>query len=229
MRKKAPLAFFVFDLLWLDGDDLRDLPIEKRRARLQKVLRGIDKKKSSIILSTATDGDYRAVLDLACKRGLEGIVAKQKGSTYDAGRRPTWLKVKCRLRQELAIVGYLPLMETQDAVGGLLLATYGNDGRFHYAGKVGTGFDSATRVRLAKLLDRDRSEKPTAVDAPKLHGLARWSLPKHVAEVEFTEWTEGGNIRHPSFQGLRRDKSPEECTREVPVDPGDEQDGKPVV
>lgn len=221
-RKKAPIAFFVFDLLWLDGEDLRGLPIEKRRARLAKLA----KKSPALVLSTATEGDYRAVLDLACKRGLEGIVAKEKKSTYVAGRRPTWLKVKCHLRQEFAVVGYLPLMETQDAVGGLLIATYGNDGRFHYAGKVGTGFDSATRVRLAKMLDRDRSETPTATGAPKLHGLARWSVPKLVAEVEFTEWTEGGNIRHPSFQGLRRDKTPEECTRDVPIE---EHDGKPVV
>jgi bifunctional non-homologous end joining protein LigD len=230
-RKRAPIAFFVFDLLWVDGEDLRDLSIEKRRARLSQLLPSTSK---TLVVSTATEGDYRAVLDLACKRGLEGIVAKEKKSKYVAGRRPSWLKVKCRARQEFAVVGYLPLMETQDAVGGLLIATYGADGKFHYAGKVGTGFDSATRVRLAKLLDRDRSERPTAVGAPKLHGLARWSLPKHVAEVEFTEWTEGGNIRHPSFQGLRRDKSPEECTREIASDAVDTtsttaDDGKPRV
>lgn len=217
MRRKVPIAFFAFDLLWLDGEDLRDRPIEERRKLLAKLMKRAA-KTSTLVLSTATEGDWRAVLDLACKRGLEGIVAKQKGSSYVAGRRPTWLKVKCRLRQEFAIVGYLPLLETQDAIGGLLIAVRGDDGRFHYAGKVGTGFDDETRARLAKLLDANRSAAPTAVGAPKLYGLARWSKPKLVAEVEFTEWTEGGHIRHPSFQGLRRDKTPDECVREKPAD-----------
>ena len=217
MRRKVPIAFFAFDLLWLDGEDLRGRPIEERRKLLAKVMKRAA-KTSTLVLSTATQGDWHAVLDLACTRGLEGIVAKQKGSTYEAGRRPTWLKVKCKLRQELAIVGYVPLLETQDVVGGLLLAVREKDGRFHYVGKVGTGLDDAMRARLARLLDADRSPTPTAVGAPKLHGLARWSTPKLVAEVELSEWTEGGHVRHPSFQGLRPDKRPEECVREVPAD-----------
>lgn len=223
MRRRVPIAFFAFDLLWLDGEDLRDRPIEERRKLLAKLMKHAS-HTSTLVLSTATEGDWRAVLDLACKRGLEGIVAKEKGSSYVAGRRPTWLKVKCKLRQEFAVVGYLPLLETQDAVGALLLAVREKDGRFHYVGKVGTGFDDETRVRLAELLDRDRSATPTAVGAPKLQGIARWSKPKLVAEVELSEWTEGGHIRHPSYQGLRRDKSPEQCVREVPAGPGEAEE-----
>ncbi len=219
MRRKVPIAFFAFDLLWLDGVDLRDRAIEERRKLLARLMKRASETRT-LVLSTAAEGDWRAVLDLACKRGLEGIVAKQKGSTYVAGRRPTWLKVKCKLRQELAIVGYLPLVETQDAVGALLLAVREKDGRFHYAGKVGTGFDDETRVRLAELLDADRTPMPTALGVPKLGAIARWSTPKLVAEVEFSEWTEGGHVRHPSYQGLRDDKRPEDCVRELPV-PGE--------
>jgi len=217
LRRRSAVAFFVFDLLWENGEDLRDAPIEVRRERLTALVKGID-RSGTIVLSTASDGDPRAILDLACRRGLEGIVAKQKGSTYAAGRRsPTWLKVKCRLRQELAIVGYLPLLETRAAVGGLLLAVK-EEGGFKYAGKVGTGFDERTRVSLAKLLDADRTAKPTARGVPRFDDIAHHVVPRHVAEVEFTEWTEGGHIRHPSFQGLRADKTPDECVREVPID-----------
>ncbi len=216
MRERAPLAYFVFDLLWLDGEDLRAMPIEERRELLARVVVDLD-RKGSVVRSTAAEGDPSSILALACSRGLEGIVAKRKGSAYAAGKRPTWLKLKCKLRQELAVVGYLPLLETRDAVGSLLVAVAEGD-FFRYAGKVGTGFDDQTRVELAKELSRDRADAPTAVGVPRAGGLARYVRPRLVAEVEMTEWTEGGHVRHASFQGLRRDKKPEECVREAPAD-----------
>ncbi len=215
LRRRASLVYFVFDLLWLDGKDLRGLPIEERRQLLERVVSGVD-RKGSIVLSSASEGDPRAILALACERGLEGIVAKRKGSRYEAGRKPTWLKVKCRLRQELAIIGYLPLLETRDAVGGLLLAVAEADGLV-FAGKCGTGFDDQTRASLAKRLERDRIARPAAKNVPAFDGIARFVKPRLVAEVELTEWTPAGNIRHPSFKGLREDKRPEDCVREVPV------------
>jgi bifunctional non-homologous end joining protein LigD len=223
-RRRSSLVFFVFDLLYLDGEDLRGLPIEERRARLEHVVAGVN-RKGSIVISSASEGDPRAILALACERGLEGIVAKRKGSTYTPGKRPTWLKVKCRLRQELAIIGYLPLMGTRDAVGGLLLGL-NDDGVLRYAGKVGTGFDEKTRAALARRLDADRVREPMAEGVPKLDGIARHVRPRLVAEVELAEWTEGGHIRHPSFQGLREDKTPEECVRERPevLPKGDRED-----
>jgi bifunctional non-homologous end joining protein LigD len=172
-------------------------------------------------MSAAVEGDPRRMLEIACRAGLEGIIAKQKGSRYNGTRDGTWLKIKCTLRQEFAIVGYVPLKKTLPAVGGLLLALRGDDGALHYVGKVGTGFDDKTRVSLAELLEQNRSPTPTALGAPRLGGWVRWSNPEHVAEVEFTEWTEGGDIRHPSFRGLRADKKPEECVRERPaISPG---------
>jgi ATP-dependent DNA ligase len=98
-------------------------------------------------------------------------------------------------------------------VGGLLLALKSPDGAFHFAGKVGTGFTSAMRAKLGKLLDADHINTPPVLDAPRLKG-ARWSRLKHVAEVEFIEWTSASELRHPSFQGLRKDKTPDECVRE---------------
>jgi bifunctional non-homologous end joining protein LigD len=209
----ARLAYFVFDLLWLDGEDLRRLPLEERRARLARVLAG-SPKDSCIGLSSAVPGEPREVLRIACSSGLEGIVAKEKGSPYAGGRVTTWLKIKCTLRQEFAIAGYVPLLGTRiGEVGGLILALKGSDGAFHFAGKVGTGFTSAMRAKLGKLLEADHVDEPPLVDAPRLKG-ARWARLKHVGEVEFIEWTSASELRHPSFQGLRKDKTPDECVRE---------------
>jgi bifunctional non-homologous end joining protein LigD len=211
---QAPrLAYFVFDLLWLDGQDLRRLPLEERRERLARVLARLP-KESCIALSSAVPGEPSDILRTACSRGLEGIVAKEKGSPYLGGRGPSWLKIKCTLRQEFAIAGYVPLLGTRlGEVGALLLALKGPDGAFHFAGKVGTGFTSAMRSSLGRLLEADRVDEPPVIDAPRLAG-ARWSRLRHVAEVEFIEWTSASELRHPSFQGLRKDKTPDECIRE---------------
>jgi bifunctional non-homologous end joining protein LigD len=213
---KTQLAYVVFDLLYLEGDDLRGLPIEERRAKLAKVV-APRLAAGRLSLSKAVAGmDEQTLLDLACRTGLEGIVAKKVGSTYEPGRSKTWLKIKCSHRQEFAIVGWVPFKETQPLVGALVLGLMEPDGVLHYAGKVGTGFDMKTREDLADLLAKDAADEPTAVDVPRLAGAVRFVRPRHVAEVAFTEWTEGGHVRHPSFQGLRRDKSPRECVRESP-------------
>ncbi len=209
------LAYFVFDLLWEGGDDLRPLPLEQRRDRLTRLTRRLP-DGGLITPSSALSGDPEALLRAACGSGLEGIIAKEKGSPYAGGRRPTWLKIKCTLGQEFAIVGYLPLLGTRRGeVGSLLVALKEGDGRFHYAGKVGTGFTNAERRRLGKLLETDHVDAPPVVGAPRLGGIARWARPRYVAQVEFTEWTEGGHARHPSFHGLRDDKTPDECVREL--------------
>ena len=212
-RKPPRLAYFVFDLLWLTGKDLRAMPLEDRRQDLARVL-GKLPKDSIVALSSAVSGEPRHVLKTACSSGFEGIVAKEKGSAYTGGRGMSWLKIKCTRRQEFALAGYIPLLGTRRGeVGGLLLALKGTDGAFHFAGKVGTGFTSAVRKSLGKLLEADHVDEPPLVDAPRLAG-ARWSRLKHVGEVAFTEWTGDGHARHPSFQGLRNDKTPDECVRE---------------
>jgi bifunctional non-homologous end joining protein LigD len=210
-RGNVPIVYIVFDALWLDGRDLRGEPLEVRREELERIVgRG---RKGPISVSTAVRGDPKEVLRAACARGFEGIVAKRRGSHYVGGRTKDWLKIKCSLRQEFAIVGYLPLVNTTNVVGSLLLAVF-EDGAFHFVGKVGTGFTDAKRRELARTLATDRIEAPpVAGAAPRIRD-ARWVKPRYAAEVAFTEWTPSGNIRHPAFQGIRIDKTAKECVRE---------------
>ena len=167
----------------------------------------------TVFATTAAEGDPKAILKLACKAGYEGIVAKEKGSRYTAGRARTWLKLKCTKRQEFAVVGYVPMVGGK-VVGALLLAVREGQ-RFVFAGRVGTGFTSAQRAEIARVLDRDRSAVPTAEDVPAaLLSKSLWSTPRLVAEVAYLERTKG-ELRHASFKGLRADKAPEDCTWEV--------------
>jgi bifunctional non-homologous end joining protein LigD len=219
-RQRTPrqLIFAVFDLLWLEGQDVRDRTLEGRRELVER-LAGTT-RDPSIIVSQQFDDDPAQILATACERGLEGIIAKQRGSKYVGARASTWLKIKCKRRQEFAIAGYLPLLGHKDAVGGLVLALHDEAG-FYFAGKVGTGFTEKARYELGLLLDRDRVERSKARSVPKFGGLVRHCEPKLVCEVQFAEWTGGGHVRHPSFRGLRADKKPEDCVREVPQSPGD--------
>jgi len=213
------LAYFVFDLLWDGAQDLRAAPLSERRARLEAVLAQA-RPPPSVVLSKAVVASPEGALELACKAGFEGIVAKQRAAPYLGGRTKTWLKIKCSLRQEFAVVGFLPYLKTQPLVGSLVLALHEPDGQFHFAGKVGTGFDHAARKSLYEALRRHESKTATAVGVPRYGGLVRFAVPRLVAEVSFSEWTAGGHARHPSFQGLRKDKKPEECVRESPAGPG---------
>jgi bifunctional non-homologous end joining protein LigD len=213
LQNRSPathLMYFVFDCLMLEGIDLRSSPIEERRSKVAAVVTG-----PLLVASSAVAADPKTVLALACKEGFEGIVAKAAGSPYVPGRSRSWLKIKCNLRQEFAIVGWLPLLKTQPAVGALLLGLREPDGSFSFAGRVGTGFTERGRRELYDLLRRDESPKATATGAPPFGGIAHFVKPRHVAEVQFTEWTDGSHVRHPSFQGLRKDKRPDECVREV--------------
>jgi bifunctional non-homologous end joining protein LigD len=210
----ATLSYPVFDLLWLDRRDLRGEPIEARRAALEAL---IDGAPTPLSLSKTVEGDDpAALLEVACARGLEGLIAKKRGSRYVAGRTRDWLKLKCTHRQEFALIGYLPLTGTTDRVGSLFLALRGDDGAFHYAGKVGTGFDAKARRDLAARLDAHRVPTAAAVGAPRTRA-ARWASPELVGEVAFTEWTPDAKVRHPSFLGLRADKRPVDCVREQAV------------
>ena len=220
--RPSRLVYIVFDVLERDGEDLRAHPFDQRRVVLTDVLGSLN-ARGPLVLSTAVSADPRAVLTAAREAGLEGIVCKQVASPYVGGRSRTWIKVKCYLRQEFAIVGWIPLLKTQPRVGSLVLGLMEPDGQFHFAGKVGTGFTDVAREKLHDLLLRDASPTPTAVGVPSFDGPVKFVAPRHVAEVRFLEWSADG-IRHPSYQGLRRDKRPEECVRERParLKPGDD-------
>lgn len=212
-QRTPPLSYVAFDVLWVGGRDVRSQTIEQRRGLLDELL---PSPESPIARSTAIEGDPAQLLDVACQNGFEGLVGKRVGSPYRPGRGLDWIKLKCQLRQEFAIVGYLPYTGERVGVVGSLLLALREDDEFVFAGKVGTGFDQATRAELGAQLEESRVSKPRARDIPRFDGLARFVELGAVAEVKFSEWTEGGHARHPSFVGLRPDKRPEECVRERP-------------
>ncbi|BDG08408.1 non-homologous end-joining DNA ligase [Anaeromyxobacter paludicola] len=203
------LRYAVFDLLWHEGEDLRGRPLEERQELLASLLAA---PPPGILLAEAVEGSVAEALARARKARAEGIVAKRAGSPYRGGRSRDWLKLKVSGSQEVAVIGYTPITTGEPAIGALLVAVRQGRG-FVYAGKVGTGYTDAVRRELRARLEPDAVETPPAADAPRLRG-ARWVRPRLVAEVSFTEWTADGRLRHPSFQGLRDDKRPEECVRE---------------
>ena len=211
-KPSSNLVYFAFDLLALDDENLAALPLEQRKLRLEKLVG----KSKRIRYSDHVIGNGKAFFELACKRGLEGIVSKRRDKPYLPGRGGTWLKTKCIQRQELVIAGFTDPEGERSGIGALLVGYYEGD-RLVYAGKVGTGYSHKLLVELRQLLAQDETrncpfdpEPARAWTGPNRH----WVTPKHVGEVAFSEWTADGRLRHPSFQGLRRDKSPTEVVRE---------------
>jgi bifunctional non-homologous end joining protein LigD len=218
-RNTADIAYFVFDLLALDGEDLTALPLEQRKARLEKLVTPKRGAPGVIRYSDHVVGSGAEFFALACKRGLEGIVSKRRDQPYRPGRGPHWLKTKCLLRQELVIGGFTDPDGSRVGFGALLVGHY-DHGRLVYAGKVGTGYSHATLLELREQLAAlERAASPFSPEPPRAWtGASRhWVAPELVAEVSFTEWTDDGRLRHPSFQGLRHDKSPRHVVRETPV------------
>jgi bifunctional non-homologous end joining protein LigD len=212
-RSKATrLVYVAFDLLWLDGRDLRGEPIEARRELLGRLIEG---QGPPLSLSRSVEGRVADLLRAAKQAGLEGLVAKRKGSKYVAGRTPAWVKLRFDQRQDCAIAGFLPLAGTTDEVGALLLAVV-DRGRLVYAGRVGTGFDTRSRRELGRRLSPGRRDRAAIEGAPRLKD-ARWVEPTLVCECAFTEWTRDGAMRHPRYLRLRDDKTPLECVREQAV------------
>ena len=211
-------VFEMFDLIYLDGFNLTKVPLRQRKVLLQKLFKSPG-ARGPLRYSEHIEGDGDVVFKHACEHGIEGIVSKLADSHYDSTRNRNWLKVKCNKRQEFVVAGYTPSARGLPGFGSLVLGVY-EKGKLVYAGRVGTGFTIKQRSELKERLDKSsRATSPLAV-IPRDPGLreATWTEPRLVAEVEFTEWTSDGSIRHPSFQGLREDKSPKDVAREVPRD-----------
>src|SRR5205823_14361271 len=207
-------VLFAFDLLRLDGEDLRGRPLEERRDLLRSVL---SNAPPEVGLAEEVPGDVNEALERMRERGLEGLILKARRSVYEKGRSREWLKLKAQATQELAIVGWTPGKgNASGSLGALLLAVADGKGGYEFAGKVGTGFSSKLRTELKKQLASDERQTSPARDAPRLRD-AHWVEPRLVAQVRFTEWTHDGKLRHPAFQGLRAGKKPEECVREKPA------------
>lgn len=212
---RAGLVYFVFDLLHLEGANLQDLPLEARKHELLRLV-GRPNERGRIRYSDHVVGQGDRMFAEACRFGLEGIISKRRDAPNRPGRGDTWLKTKCVHRQEFVVGGFTDPEGSRQGIGALLVGFYEADGRLTFAGKVGTGFTAAVARDLRKRLERiEQRECP--FDPPPAGGLgkhAHWVKPRLVAEVVFTEWTDEGRIRHPSFQGLRADKDPREVTRE---------------
>ncbi|HVG10502.1 MAG TPA: DNA ligase D [Thermoanaerobaculia bacterium] len=209
------LVYFAFDLLHLDGYDLRPVPLLQRKEALTALLAS-QPKEGTIRLSDHVQGTGEEFYRHACDYALEGIISKRADQPYQSGRSKDWLKVKCLKRQEMVIVGFTDPEGSRSGFGALLLAV--NEGKdLVYAGKVGTGFNTKTLNDLRKKLDKLEIKTPAFKKAPRGAEARRshWVEPKLVGEVAFTEWTEDGILRHPTFQGLREDKSASEVVREV--------------
>lgn len=222
---RPSIYYYAFDLLQLDGRSLRDEPIEARRAALERLLA---KPPSPLRLSVAFPVVPAELMKEAARLNLEGIVAKAAGSLYEAGRRSgTWLKCRISSEQEFVIGGYTPPEGSRPCFGALLIGYYAGK-QLMYAGKVGTGFD---RRKLAELHARfqrwERQDCPfanlpatgrqrfgTPMNAAAMRRV-HWLKPELVCQVRFAEWTEGGNLRHPVFIGMRKDKAAKDVVREA--------------
>ncbi len=214
LRRGAGLTWFGFDLLHLDGRDLRGLPLHARKAALATLL---EDAFPAVRYLAHVEGTGPAFHRAVCAHALEGTVSKRLDSPYRSGRGKAWTKVRCGRRQELVIVGWTEPAGARTAFGALLLGYREGDG-WRYAGRVGTGFDEATLKALhARLSSMARKtppvgDPPTGTEARGCH----WVEPRLVCEVRYTEWTPYGRLRHPVFLGLREDKDPTEVTREAP-------------
>ncbi len=210
-HRMVAVFLYVFDLLWVDGFDVRALPLRSRKRLLRDTL----STGGRLRLSTHRNGAGEAMFDHACRQGWEGVVAKRADGPYRETRSRDWLKFKCEAGQELVIGGFTAPRGSRTELGALLLG-YHRDGQLRYAGKVGTGFDRETLADLGQRLRALRRETSpfAAPDVIREPGIT-WVTPQLVAEVAFTEWTSAGRLRHPRYLGLREDKAADQVVREA--------------
>jgi bifunctional non-homologous end joining protein LigD len=220
-----PILFFAFDLLRLNGKDLRRLTVLERKAQLEKLLKGAP---DCIRFSESLDADVNDLMEQARKLGLEGLIGKRKDSVYETGLRTgAWVKLKISLEQEFVIGGYTNPQGSRKFFGSILVG-YFEGGKFLFAGKVGTGFnEKSLRALYADLKKIGIAECPF-VNLPEKKGdrwspamtvsemrKCHWVEPKLVAQIRFTEWTRDGKLRHPVYLGLRPDKDARDVVKET--------------
>jgi len=212
LARSRPVVYFVFDLLYLDGFDLRQVPLVERKRLLESILT----PAAVLRYSEHFPGAGAAMLEAARETGIEGLMAKRAGSPYEARRSSDWVKVKIVARQEFVICGFTA--GERDHFGALVLGVY-DGGKLTWAGNVGTGFDQKTLAFMRRKLDPLITPRSPFPDAPKVGKDVTWVKPELVAEVKFLNWTGEGRLRAPVYLGLRPDVNPRDSVREGAVDP----------
>lgn len=213
-RGGGDIVYFLFDLPYFQGYDLRSSPLIERHALLQQLM--ANNADQALRYSAPIAQPPATLLESACRLSMEGIIGKRADSIYAGRRSPNWIKLKCRRRQEFVIVGFTEPQGARQFFGALLLGVYGEDGKLHYAGRVGTGFDARLLAELHGKLKPLRQDKPPFEGKPNGagRGKAHWVKPQLVAEVSFAEWTADHLLRQAVFHGLRMDKRAREVRRE---------------
>jgi bifunctional non-homologous end joining protein LigD len=209
----VPVVYYLFDVLRADGDDARSLPLRQRK----RVLRALLSFGGPLRFTTHRVAGAKAYWDQACGRGWEGLVVKRADSPYRSGRSRDWLKFKCENSQEFVIGGFTDPRGSREGFGALLIGYFDAAGRLVYAGKVGTGFDSSTLAALLQAMSGLEQPKPPFDRGALPRAGVHWIRPELVGEVGFSEWTSAGQLRHPRYLGLRRDKEARAVVRERPV------------
>ena len=206
----VPVYFYLFDVLWANGQDVRTRPLSERKQILHDVLAFAVPLRYTEHRTEVGEKYYA----YACGQGWEGLVVKRADAPYQAGRSKDWLKFKCQNNQEFVIGGYTDPKGSRTGFGALLIGYYDGDGRLVYAGKVGTGFDTALLTSLGQTLAGLERPTPAFGQGSLPRAGVHWVEPRLVGQVAFSEWTTAGQLRHPRFQGMRRDKDPAAVVRE---------------
>lgn len=208
------MVYYVFDLLYLDGVDLTGEPLSARRKALKTLIRKLP-KRGAIRLSESFEDGGPALLERACKMGLEGILSKLRDAPYHSGRSGDWVKTKCSNNQEFVVAGYEPSEKKRRAIRSLLLGYYDKH-ELRYAGRVGTGWNESKERDLMQRLEPLAADKPPFGEIPpeERRRNVRWVQPKLVVEIDFRGWTRDALLRQASFQGVREDKPATQVVRE---------------
>lgn len=214
--QKVNLHYAVFDVLEINGSDVRSMPIEQRKQLLEKILSNAIPEEIELVKATKLTGDK--FLEEAKKKGWEGIIAKENESTYASGARSgSWQKIKLQASQEAIITGYTKPAGQRNHFGALVLAMKNEKNELVYIGNCGTGFTEKTLKELSELLKPlETKNKPFAEKVAQQRNVT-WVQPKVVCEVTFSEWTENQHLRHPVFKGIREDKKAAEVKLEAPI------------